>query len=71
MLAKSMGDLNDSANGVMTDPFHARNGKAVCASKLKSRWLTHMSDDVDILRSQLRAARIQRARYSDVASPFR
>ena len=41
MLAKSMGDLNDSANGVMTVPFHARDGKAVSTYKLKSLRRVH------------------------------
>ena len=38
VLAESMGDLNDSANMVMTAPFHARNGKAVSTCKLESLW---------------------------------
>jgi len=33
VLAKSMRDLNDSANFVLTAPFHTCNGKAVRACK--------------------------------------
>ena len=36
MLAEDVCDLNDSTNRVMTAPFHARDGKAVSACKLKS-----------------------------------
>ena len=38
VLTESMGDLNDSANIVLSAPFHARNGKAVSTCKLESRW---------------------------------
>ena len=38
MLAESMGDLNDSANILMTAPFHARYRKSVSACKLESLW---------------------------------
>src|SRR6266567_7354155 len=41
MLAKSMGDLNDATNLVMTAPFHACNGKTVSTCKLESFGRTH------------------------------
>src|SRR6266446_5948964 len=41
VLTKSMGDLNDATNLVMTAPFHACNGKTVSTSKLEPFGRTH------------------------------
>src|SRR5262245_25892831 len=38
VLAESMDDLHDSANSVMTAPFHARTRKTVSACKPESLW---------------------------------
>jgi len=39
VLAEPMGDLNDSANVVMTAPFYARDGKTIRTGELESLWL--------------------------------
>src|SRR5438874_6393922 len=70
VLTKSVRDLNDAANRVMTAPFHARNGEAVVSCKLEPLRRNHYIYGPATARSWRAQAASRRTRFRILPEPL-